>query len=381
MKSPFSLQTDRALKRIKVRGQSRLLLGSVIAVAMVLSGCSQPQEEKKEVVRPVKLFQVEDSNAGNLRQFPAKVYASEEAEISFRIPGELVKFPVKQAEEVKKGQLLAKLDDRDIRNELAARQADFDLAEAENNRIKSLRAKKVVSQSELDNSNAKLRSADAALKLARDKLRYTVLQAPFDGRVAQTLVENYQFVQAQQAILILQGSNTLDVQIQVPESIVSNVREDDVDYDYQPVVTFAGRPSMEYKVSYKEHSTKVTPGTQSYQVVFTLPIPEDLTVYPGMGATLTLDLSKVSPRENSGQHFVVPLSAVLKDDSTGKEQVWIFDEQDKTVKPVEVTIGSILQSGVEVTSGLEEGQRIVSAGVNRLRPGMKVKPLQRERGL
>ncbi|KEQ16266.1 hypothetical protein GZ78_23940 [Endozoicomonas numazuensis] len=356
-------------------------MSSLVAAALTLSGCSQPQEEQKEMIRPVKLFQVEDSNAGNLRQFPAKVYASEEAEISFRIPGELVKFPVKQAEEVKKGQLLAKLDDRDIRNELAARQADYDLAEAENNRIKSLRKKKVVSQSELDNSNAKLKSAQAALQLANDKLKYTVLKAPFDGRVAQTLVENYQFAQAQQTILILQGSNTLDVSIQVPESIVSNVREENIDRNYQPVATFAGRPGTEYRVTYKEHSTKVTPGTQSYEVVFTMPIPEDLTVYPGMGATLTLDLSKVSPRSNAGQHFVVPLSAVLKDDATGKEQVWVFDQQNNTVNPVEVTVGTIFQSGIEVTSGLKEGDRIVSAGVNRLRSGMAVKPLQRERGL
>ncbi|WP_051786440.1 efflux RND transporter periplasmic adaptor subunit [Endozoicomonas numazuensis] len=381
MKSPFSLHKGRAFTKRNKLSYSLLFISSLVAAALTLSGCSQPQEEQKEMIRPVKLFQVEDSNAGNLRQFPAKVYASEEAEISFRIPGELVKFPVKQAEEVKKGQLLAKLDDRDIRNELAARQADYDLAEAENNRIKSLRKKKVVSQSELDNSNAKLKSAQAALQLANDKLKYTVLKAPFDGRVAQTLVENYQFAQAQQTILILQGSNTLDVSIQVPESIVSNVREENIDRNYQPVATFAGRPGTEYRVTYKEHSTKVTPGTQSYEVVFTMPIPEDLTVYPGMGATLTLDLSKVSPRSNAGQHFVVPLSAVLKDDATGKEQVWVFDQQNNTVNPVEVTVGTIFQSGIEVTSGLKEGDRIVSAGVNRLRSGMAVKPLQRERGL
>ncbi|MGI9283700.1 MAG: efflux RND transporter periplasmic adaptor subunit [Endozoicomonas sp.] len=381
MTSPFSLQKGRALTKRNKLGFSPLLISSLVAAVLALSGCSQPQEEQKEMIRPVKLFQVEDSNAGNLRQFPAKVYASKEAEISFRIPGELVEFPVKQAEEVKKGQLLAKLDDRDIRNELAARQADYDLAETENNRIQSLRKKKVVSQSELDNSNAKLKSAKAALQLASDKLKYSVLKAPFDGRVAQTLVENYQFVQSQQTILILQGSNTLDVSIQVPESIVSNVRENEVDYSYQPIVTFAGRSGTEYKASYKEHSTRVTPGTQSYEVVFTLPIPEDVTVYPGMGATLILDLSKVSPRTNAGQHFIVPLSAVLKDDATGKEQVWVYDEQNNSVNPVEVTVGTILQSGIEVTSGLKEGERIVSAGVNRLRPGMAVKPLQRERGL
>ncbi|WP_252179730.1 efflux RND transporter periplasmic adaptor subunit [Endozoicomonas sp. 4G] len=381
MKSLFSLPKGKALTHNKKPGYSPFFISSWVAAVLLLTGCSQPQEEHKEVVRPVKLFKVESSNAGNLRQFPAKVYASEEAEMSFRIPGELVEFPVKQAEEVRKGQLLARLDDRDIRNELAARQADYDLAKTEYGRIKSLHQKKMVSQSELDNASARLKSAGAALELAKDKLEYSVLTAPFDGRVAQTLVENHQFVQAQQAILILQGSNTLDVSIQIPESIVSGIRKEDVDFSYQPVVTFAGKPGAEYKVSYKEHATRVTPGTQSYEAVFTLPVPEDLTVYPGMGATLTMDLAKVSPAANGGEHFVVPLSAVLKDNSTGKEQVWVYDEQNNTVHPVAVTVGTILQSGIELTSGLKGGERIVSAGVNRLRPGMKVRPLQRERGL
>ncbi|MGI9275414.1 MAG: efflux RND transporter periplasmic adaptor subunit [Endozoicomonas sp.] len=362
----------------------RKALAGILAVStfLVMTGCSKTvEEEQTEVIRPVKLFEVKDSGLMNMRQFPATVRASEEAEISFRIPGELVNFPVQPAQEVQKGQVLARLDDRDIRSELSTRKAEFDLAETDFRRVKSLLDKRIVPQSDFDNANARLKSARAALQLAQDKLDDSVLTAPFTGRVAQTLVENYQYVQAQQAILVLHSSSTLDISIQVPESIVSQVRQDRVDHDYQPSVSFVGRPDQDYRVTYKEHATRVTPGTQSYEVWFSMPIPDDLTVYPGMGATLMLDLSRVTVQDTDVPHFTVPLTAVLNDDSTGKSQVWVYDENSGVVNPVEVTLGRIRQSGISVLSGLSDGARIVSAGLNRLRAGMQVKPLERERGL
>ena len=359
----------------------RLMPGLLtVLAAAVLTGCSEPEQEVKEVIRPVKLFTVQSDDSASLRQFPAKVSASDEADVSFRISGELIDFPVKQADEVKKGQLLARLDDRDIRNELAVRQSDYELAKNNYDRIASLRDKKVVSESDLDSASARLKSSQAALRLANDRLEYSTLTAPFDGRVAQTLVENYQFVQAKETILVLQSSNTLDVSIQIPESIISQVRRDSIDQSYHPFVTFSGNPDQQYEVTYKEHSTQVSRGTQSYEAIFSLPIPETLTVYPGMAATLTMDLSKIIGSIDKTE-VILPLTAVLKDDASGKEQVWVYDSELNTVTPVEVTLGAITQNGIAVTSGVKAGDQVVSAGLNRLRPGMKVKPLLRERGL
>ena len=351
-------------------------------ITTFLVGCTEPAtEERKEVTRPVKLFEVKDTGQANLRQFPAKVLASDEAQISFRIPGELVEFPVQPAQDVKKGATLARLDDRDIRSELAARQADYDLAETDFKRIRSLWEKKIIPQSDYDNADARLKSARVALQLAQDKLEDSVLKAPFTGRVAQTMVKNYQFVQAQQTVLVLQGSQTLDVSIQVPEGIVTRVPQEEVEEEYHPTVSFAGSPGQEYTVNYKEHATQVTPGTQSYEVLFSLPVPKGLRVYPGMGGTLTMDLSRVMGQNALQTAYIVPLSAVLENDSTGKQQAWVFDQESGVVNPVEVTLGRITQQGIEVLSGLSVGDQVVSAGLTRLRPGMQVKPLQRERGL
>ena len=355
----------------------------------LLSACSEPVEQQTSVVRPVKLFEVVNQQSQNLREFPAIVAASEEASLSFRIPGELMAFPVTAAMIVEQGQLLAKLDDRDLKNEVAALQADYDLAASDFHRIQSLRDKKMVSQSDFDNASTRLKASRVKLQLARDRLSDTVLTAPFAGRIAQTLVENYQSVQAQQPVLILQDHQTLDISIQIPESILTRVQKDHVDPAYQPVVTFAGSASenasgkkaTEYKVSYKEHATRVTPGTQSYEVTFSMPAPKSFTVYPGMGATMAIDITRITGNGSSTSEFMVPLTAVLKDDSSGQYQVWVYNTETGTVTPRVVTVGRITQSGITVSTGLEEGEQIVSAGLNRLRAGMEVKPLERERGV
>ncbi|CAM3750556.1 efflux RND transporter periplasmic adaptor subunit [Parendozoicomonas haliclonae] len=346
-----------------------------------LAGCSNEAPPAQEVIRPVKLFQVTDDFQGDIRRFPATIQSTEESQISFRIPGELTRLAVNTAQYVEKGELLAQLDDRDIRNELDLRQADFDLADTNYKRMVSLWESKVVSQAEMDTASANLKSARASLKLAKDKLAYTTLTAPFSGRIARTDVENHQFVQAQQTILVLQDDKMLEVHIQMPESVLTRIRKDSVDPDYHPYVTFPGTGESNYPVTYKEHSTSVSPGTQSYEVTFTLPAPEELTVYPGMGAILHMDLSRLSGKPTDLSSFTVPLTAVLKDDASGKSLVWVFDEQSGAINPVEVTTGRITQNGINILSGLNGGEQIVAAGLSSLSAGMKVKPLVRERGL
>ena len=368
------------MKLLSLNDFMRLSFTTMLSLSL-LTACSPSEEVTKDVVRPVKLYEVTGSGSGVTREFPAIVSANRKAVLSFRIPGELDKFPVTSGIEVKEGEVLARLDDRDIKNEVAARQADFDLASSEFQRIKSLRAKKVVSQSEFDNANAALKAAKVKLQLAKDKLSDTVLTAPFAGRIAKTMVENHQYVQAQDPVMVLQDNKRLEIKIQMPESIIGQINESEIDRTYRPVVMFSSHPNIEYRATYKKHATEVTPGTQSYEVVFSMPTPKNFIVYSGMGGKLVFDLSRVIKDYRAGAGHVVPMTAVLKDDSTGKVQVWVFNPDTQTVAPREVTLGRVTQSGVTVESGLKKGDQVVSAGLNRLREGMKVKPLTHERGV
>ncbi|GAA4879050.1 efflux RND transporter periplasmic adaptor subunit [Ferrimonas pelagia] len=351
---------------------------SALALTL-LTGCSEPPVVQTDVIRPVALYTIAQARGTQLREFPARIEAREETQLSFRVPGELLELPVLAGMNVEAGDLLARLDDRDYLNEVAARQADFDLASADFNRLKTLRAQDVVSQADFDNVKARRSAAQVALQMAQDRLADTRLEAPYSGRIAQRLVQNHQAIQAMQPVLLMQDSINLDVIIQVPENLLSQIREDQIDYSYQPEVAFAADPALRFPVSFKELATQITPGSQSFEVRFALTNPEQLTVLPGMAAHLTLDLERLQPDVAGPQRLLVPVTAVLKDNATGVDQLWVY--RDGQVDPITVTVGEITQDGVKIEADLRDGDQIVAAGVSQLRPGMRVKPLKRERGI
>ena len=122
----------------------------------------------------------------------------------------------------------------------------------------------------------------------------------------------------------------------------------------------------------------MTPGTQAYEVVFSLAQPQDVRLLPGMSAELTISQTSV---DDSVFTAVVPMTAVDKADTNGQVTVWKFDLKSGVVSPVDVTIGRVSNDGVEVLTGLNKGDFIVAAGVSQLSAGMKVKPLHWQRGV
>ncbi|MCX4026583.1 efflux RND transporter periplasmic adaptor subunit [Endozoicomonas sp. SM1973] len=352
-----------------------------VLVALAVAGCSKPEAPiKKSTIRPVKLATVQDSTSGLIRSFPGKVMASQVAELSFRLNGELIDLNVKEGQQVTKGTLLAKLDDSDMQNQLSDRKASYDLALADHQRKLKLYNKGTVSRSVYDEAKAKLASTKAALELAQDNVQYTVLKAPFDGTVAKTLVDNHQSVQAKQPILLLENHDYIDISLQIPEQLVANIRKDARQVNYKPTAYFASQQDTQYEVQYKEHSTQVTPGTQTYEVLFTMAAPKGMNILPGMSATVTIDFSKIS-RPSSKNAVIVPVVAVDNPDQGNKAVVWRYDPAQQTVEPVEVTLGQLLDEGIQVLTGIKPGDQIVVAGIQHLQAGLKVKPWVKERGL
>ena len=347
-----------------------------LGLAMALWGCSDEPQQDAPMPQPVKL-QVVDGGDGALRHYPGKVVATEGSELAFRVSGQLERFPVRAGEQVKKGQLLAALDPADFRNQLADRQAQYDLAESQYQRGISLRDRGVISEAQFDEIEAKRRQAQAALSLARDNVNYTRLKAPYGGTVARTEVENYQFVQAKQPILYLQGDKNIDIEFAVSERFLSNLKKDGE--DYQPELRFEGAPDKVFKASYKEHEASADDRTQTYIITLTMPNPEGILVLPGMSVDVAIDLSKIMRKATAWPQ--VPVEAVFNPDGKDSAHVWRFNPEDGTVSAVPVTLGQVIGNGVEITAGLEAGDKVVSAGVHHLKEGQEVRELVKERGL
>jgi len=353
-----------------------------VASVSLLVACSQEVSEPVAVITPaVKIIDV-SRKTSMLHQFPAEIEAHKDSHLAFRVSGEVHQFLVKAGNHVTKGQLLAQLDPTDFKIQLNDRSARHALAKAQFERAKQLLAKKLTSQAEYDQAKANLLVARATLRSAQTALAYTSLRAPYDGVIAKVYAENLQNVQAQQVILDMQNSDSVDVSIQVSENVMATI---DKKTTYQPNMTFDFSPQRQHLLTIKEWDAQADLLTRTYKVVFSMPIPEDENILPGMTGTVWVEMAKVTKQDVAKtSYIVVPIAAVFSAEdmplSDNKRYVWQV-LPDMTVQRVAVEVGEISGQGIEIISGLNGDEQIVGAGVHFLSQGITVRRWVRERGL
>jgi len=344
----------------------RTIFSFVLLVLLFVQGCSEEPGMKVDVIRPVSSILVVESSAEQSRTLPGKVQAAEQVDLSFQVSGPLVDLPVSKGQDVKKGQLLAKIDPRDFQSRLKAAEAQFKKAKTDLERVRPLVKKNLVSRADVDRYEAQYEVSEADLERARKALNDTKIKAPFAGVIADTFVENFQDVQAKQKVLSLQDNSSLEVVVQVPErDIVARNKN-----SFSLKVYFETVPGREFPATIKEFSTEADPNTQTYEVVLGIDTPDDINLLPGMSASVVA-IKKSTAQEQA--KIYVPITSVFKDPAgKDKQYVWLVKKGSSVSKQV-VSVGEMANSKIEISSGLMVGQRIVVAGVHYLVEGQKVK--------
>jgi RND family efflux transporter MFP subunit len=360
-------------------GIKSLLILASLPLCLSLLACSEEAPLPPPESRPVKTMLIGGLAAGDQRQFPGVVDAIQKAEISFRVRGKLNTLPAKEGENVKQGQVLATLDPRDYQIVLNDRKASYDTAKANYDRAKELLEKNAISRVDHDNIRAKYHTAKANLDAAEQDLSYTTLRAKFDGFVAKRYVENFEEVFPRQAVLLLQDVSELEIKIDIPETIMIMLRKhkdtaksETREPKRSVYAVFDQIKGQKFPLALKEIATKADVNTRTFQATLKMKNPEGYNVLPGMTATV---FAEVFPGETGGDEAIeLPLSAVVS--STDKQStVWLVDEDTMTVSPVPVKLVLLTKEAVTVT-GLNPGQRVVTAGASFLREGMQVTLLE-----
>lgn len=363
-----------------------MMAGAAITLALLLAGCSSDEAdvatEEKEIIRPVKLLTIKSTDAINIRRFPAELQASEEVDLAFRVSGQIIELNATSGQRVKEGDLLATLDPTDFALQVELAEANQKLAETQFKRIQTMLEQNATTRAQYDSSKATLDQANNALQTAKNQLKYTKVYAPFDGVIASVDTENFQYVSATQKLMHIQNIDKLEVDFQVPESLVVSIRSTKSNYTPRVIVDVA--PEDLLFGSYKEHKTTPDPNTKAYDVTLNL-IRKDNgehTLLPGMTANIDMDLNQLL---GEVKHYTVPVEAVLRHENTttGKSEssVWVFDEDAHKVTSRAVKLGTLHGDSIEILEGLKENDRIVTAGVHSLTESMQVRPWTRERGL
>lgn len=370
MHSVKSISSDYLLQKSSREIFSAILMAVVFL--FFLFSCSKKEEKAAvEVIRPVKMMTIASGGGELTRAFPGKVQASQEVDLAFKVAGPLIELPVNEGQEVKKGQLLARIDPRDFKTNLDQAKARSLEAQQQFKRYQDLYIQRQVSKADFDKYKSARDVARAQQKDARHALEDTYLRTPFSGVVAEKFVDNFQDVQAKQPIVSLQDVSRVEIQINVPEAIMATVKTEG---SGTTVAEFAAAPGKQYNLSLKEYSTQADPKTQTYRITFLMPQPEDLNVLPGMTANV---LATPPTKGGGGDQIIIPAIAVFADE-TGTSHVWIVDPEAMKTHRRKVTIGSLTgKESIRITDGLKPGETIAIAGVTQLREGMKVRAMDK----
>ncbi len=348
------------------------LIGAVVTLSLstLLTGCNKAISEPAEpLIKPVKLLAVKDLTVDDSDAFLARIDATYRAQLSFQVGGEVEKLLVRMGQGVKKGEVLATLDPKDLQLALDAAQAQYALAKTQWERAKSLYSKKLISTDSYDKKETQYKAALASFEQAKTDLSYTKIQAPFDGVVSYTYVKPYQVVGEKQEILNLIDNTTLDVSFTLPVSYAESVSLSALK-NAEMWVTMDSEPSKCIPGKFKEISTQPNIDTNSYEAIVTITRPTDRNLLTGMTGQVHI------AKQNKSNAMTLPTSAwVNKQESQG--EVWVMDSSTQQVNKVTLSLN---ESGA-IESGLDNNDYVVIAGVERLVEGQVVKAWIREEGI
>lgn len=350
-----------------------MLLGSSCLVA----ACGREEATAKPEVRPVKTVVVEPTPIDDDRQAVGDIRARLESDIGFRVAGKVTARLVDVGASVKQGDVLARLDEQDLEHRLKSAEADVSSAEAvlaeaqaAEERLRGLAEKGITPRANYDEkvknlrtAEAQLASTQASLQLARDQVSYSELKADFDAIVTATGAEPGQVVNVGQMIVRLAKPDQIDAVFNIAESAFRNRP----DGDHPPVVVnLLSNPGITAEGVVREVAPVADPVTRTYQVKVTLDNPPPLMRF---GASVVGRLKTVT-----APVVVLPGSALY--DKGGSPAVWLFDHSSSQVKLKPVKVVRYETERVILSDGLEKGDVVVTAGVNRLREGQEVRLIE-----
>lgn len=346
-----------------------------VFLILMLTACEQvpPQAEVPRAVRTVKL------SAGDFGEetFAAEIRARWESSQAFLLAGRIVAREVELGERVAKHQVLLRLDDADMRLDLAAKSAaksaaeqNFLLKNQELTRFLNLQPKGFVSQVDIerlstarDAARETLKQAQAAEKLSAKRLNDTVLRAEQAGVVAALTGEVGQVVAAGQVVAQLADWRALEARFFISELARSSWQVGDA----LEVELWADAPPIAARV--RELAATADPTTRMFAVrAELLETPENARIGASARVIRRLDLAK---------SMAIPLSALASEN--GQHFVWRLDNKTLTVKKIPVEVANLTSEQARIASGLRGDEEIVTAGVQLLREGQKVRKLAPER--
>jgi membrane fusion protein, multidrug efflux system len=344
-----------------------------LALAALVAACNEPPAPPAPV-RPVRTIVIDPEQTTNTYSAAGEIKARYETPLAFRLSGHMIRRDIDVGTVVKASDPIAALDDRDARNAVDAAEADVFAAQSaltqlrtQEGRMRQLLRNDYTPQAKYDEAlrnmragEAKLQSANASLRSAQDQLSYTILTAPRDGVITAVGADAGQVVGAGQMVAQLADPSEREAVFHVPGSLLrGSPRKDRV-----VKVSLLDDATITTEGQVREVSPTADPVTRTYAVRISLPnAPPAMS----LGASVRGQVTE----QQQGAVAVVPATALFEKD--GQPAVWIVDPTTSAVQLRSVTVDHYEADAIVITTGLSKGDVVVTAGVQKLSPGQKVR--------
>jgi membrane fusion protein (multidrug efflux system) len=281
--------------------------------------------------------------------------ANESAEITSKTVNTVTAIRFQEGQFVKRGAVLVEFDSAQARADLAAAEAALAESRSQFNRSRELVETKVISQSQMDQLEATLKTNEAKVASARARLSDTIIRAPFDGRIGFRRLSVGSLVNPGTVISTLDDTSVMKLDFTVPQSYLFGLTPG------LPITAqIAGVPNKTFTGHITTLDSRVDPVTRSIVVRAELP-NKDGTLKPGMFMTAKINAA-------AAKALLIPEGALVPEQG----KTFVFVVKDGFVAKREVTIGRRRPGEVQVTTGLDRGERVVVEGTQKIRDGVAV---------
>lgn len=348
--------------------KSELILAMLFVIAAIMNSCSKKQEQTEDVSF-VKTAKVESVGELSSLTYPGKTRSAEQVNVAFRVSGPINRVYVKEGDYVRKGGLIAEMDNRDYKVQLSATQAEYELVKSDAERVIALWNEGNTTASNYDKARYGLQQITEKLANHRNQLADTKLYAPISGYVQQKMHEAGETVAAGMPVVSMFSNSDPEIEIFVPVS--DYTRRDDL---VKASCSFDVIPGESFPLVVSSYSKEAN-ASQLYAVRLKIKGNYDKSkITPGMTTMVYVDYRTLGEGAGSSVMNKIPASAVLH---VGEENiVYVLNEKTGIIKKRIVTIVRLdMHGNALISEGLETGEIVVCAGVRNLKDGEKVKEL------
>lgn len=329
-----------------------ILLPKFLSTSDELTGQNPGQRLNREI--SVNVYVIEPETINNTVLSTGSILANEEVELRSETSGMITKINFREGSYVNKGDLLVKINDAELQAQLRRAESRLKLAEEKEFRQRSLLERNLISQEEYDNALSEFNISKAEYDLTKAQIDKTEITAPFSGIIGLRSVSEGSFVTASTLIARLQNLSALKIDFSIPERYATSVRIGD-----ELQFGISGKQEK-FKAKVYAIEPRIDPSTRTLQIRAICEPHSELI--PGSFADVHLNLQEISDA------LLVPSVSIVPE--LKGQKVYLY--KSGTVVSQSVELGIRQERKVQVVSGLNAGDTIITSGILQIRDGAQV---------